>query len=683
MPIVYFICILCLFSTPKSWATNITECGLLSSASTTYVLQNDVTHDQTCFMINANDVILDLNGHTVTYDNAAPIPISNGSFESATMTDWDLTGAAQATRSEGIYLGRTCYAGDYALKVTAPLTTGDQAIITAAAYSLLADVQYSASVMMWQPYNTGNATNADIEMTIEILDASDSSILAVADFSDIVSSYTSRGLQYVSVAYTPAENKDVKIRLSVKGGDEVANSGQAPYGAWYFDDVRIQQRGNQGIQFGGTNAQYGVTSTWARRGKATSTAETKGAVVQGQAHGDFSDAVSFQATVPSDASSYEASNLEITVSGNSTQAIWIQNAANGLVYDNLIHSSVDTIQTRDHYDGALITVSRADLATGTAGKIYNNTIDTGIQTGIYVAGSPSAALLTEIYGNDITLQSKYTNDFGIVGGYGTYSAYVHDNTIRCGSGDNTCRGIFIHGSNGSIKDNTIEVHYNQNNQEYGLEYDGCGGAAYGIQVDPSSSNVETSGNMVTAYADQCEAAAFRFYAQPAGSTVNNLVTGNTFKAISSGTKIASTIRILETYASDMIFTNNLLVSNGSFLHHDGNVGESADRSLTINRNIFRIEYPKSDMYYPLVSQSYITGTASVPKNVTISNCLFSDATIRADLLGAVFQNIRLDYAEDTFSENIVITEHVGNLSPQLGNQSIKLTGSDRIVLGSE
>lgn len=51
-------------------ASDITACGTISSAGT-YVLQNDITADGTCMTINSGSVVLDLNGHTITYNTAA------------------------------------------------------------------------------------------------------------------------------------------------------------------------------------------------------------------------------------------------------------------------------------------------------------------------------------------------------------------------------------------------------------------------------------------------------------------------------------------------------------------------------------------------------------------------------------------------------------------------------------
>ena len=76
----------------------------LDQQGKTYVLQTDVTTDGTAFAIIAKDVVFDLNGHTITYDNAAPIVIPNGSFEAGTggvASGWDFTTAPGASRRSG------------------------------------------------------------------------------------------------------------------------------------------------------------------------------------------------------------------------------------------------------------------------------------------------------------------------------------------------------------------------------------------------------------------------------------------------------------------------------------------------------------------------------------------------------------------------------------------------------
>jgi len=51
--------------------TSLTTCGSLATAGATYVLQNDVSSAGTCFTIAADNVILNLNTHTITYGTSS------------------------------------------------------------------------------------------------------------------------------------------------------------------------------------------------------------------------------------------------------------------------------------------------------------------------------------------------------------------------------------------------------------------------------------------------------------------------------------------------------------------------------------------------------------------------------------------------------------------------------------
>lgn len=619
----YIITIILLLCLPcVSYAADLTACGTINAAGS-YVLQNNVTSNGTCFTITANDVTLDLNGKTVTYDNAAPLAVTNGSFESALTGNWDVSGAANAARVSGAYLTPSVYAGTYALNVTTP--TADQVIQTVGTVTLAANTTYSLSGMVF------NQVADDIVLTIEF----DGTAVAATR-----STRTWRGFQYINATYTTGGTTEAyKINLKVSGASSVAA------GTVYFDDIRVQQTASHGVKAGDG------TPTWARR-----VTIKNGTITQGQAHGDFSHAVSLGGLIPSDSPSFEVADLTITVSGNSSKAVSATFINNGSIHDLDITSTVDTIQSRDSYDGALIYVAYGS-EDGSAGSIYNNTINSGIQTGIFVTGSTVAANRPSIYGNSVTLQSKYTNDFALAS-YGGYGANFYSNTVDCADGNNTCRGIHLEsGNGGKIYNNTVSVHYHANNQEYM----GCGGAAYGIQIE-GSTNTEVYGNTVTANADECESAAFRYYGPESAVAQNNYVHDNTFTAlaVNSSTRLASTLRILESYANHLTFSGNTLVTNSNYLFIDGTQTENEDRSLTIDDNTYRTQTPKATAYYPLADVAFADGTGYVPRNITLSNNTYYDATTRADVANAVFKNQRLAYATDTYASNITISQKPGS-----------------------
>ena len=83
----------------EAWLTARPAPYLLDRPNETYVLQTDVTVDETAFVISEPGITLDLNGHTITYNNAAPIEVPNGNFAAdrtgaTSITDWDTSGAA-------------------------------------------------------------------------------------------------------------------------------------------------------------------------------------------------------------------------------------------------------------------------------------------------------------------------------------------------------------------------------------------------------------------------------------------------------------------------------------------------------------------------------------------------------------------------------------------------------------
>src|SRR5665647_2283067 len=88
-------------------AANVTTCGTISSSGT-YILQNDISSTGTCMTISAGNVVLDLNGHSITYNTAA------GDNVYGVVTDWNIVGirihngsfvqgAGNGYQSSGIY----------------------------------------------------------------------------------------------------------------------------------------------------------------------------------------------------------------------------------------------------------------------------------------------------------------------------------------------------------------------------------------------------------------------------------------------------------------------------------------------------------------------------------------------------------------------------------------------------
>jgi hypothetical protein len=68
--------------------TPITSCQTLATSGTTYVLQNDVTSIDSCFNVAADDISINLNGHSITYGNT-PTPPTMAVFGVYGAASWD------------------------------------------------------------------------------------------------------------------------------------------------------------------------------------------------------------------------------------------------------------------------------------------------------------------------------------------------------------------------------------------------------------------------------------------------------------------------------------------------------------------------------------------------------------------------------------------------------------------
>ena len=79
----------------STWLTNNGPAPyVLNQAGATYQLQTDVTTNGTAFVVLNKNITLDLNGHTVTYGNSAPVTVTNGGFETGSGTSvpgWNIT----------------------------------------------------------------------------------------------------------------------------------------------------------------------------------------------------------------------------------------------------------------------------------------------------------------------------------------------------------------------------------------------------------------------------------------------------------------------------------------------------------------------------------------------------------------------------------------------------------------
>jgi hypothetical protein len=86
--------------------TALTACGVLSNAGATYVLQSNVSAAQTCFSVQADNITLNLNGHTVTYNTGS----NAGAYGISGIACWDASNPS-GNPCGGSFDGFTVYGG--------------------------------------------------------------------------------------------------------------------------------------------------------------------------------------------------------------------------------------------------------------------------------------------------------------------------------------------------------------------------------------------------------------------------------------------------------------------------------------------------------------------------------------------------------------------------------------------
>lgn len=507
----------------------------LDTQNKIYRLQTDVTTDGTAFVIINKNITFNLNGHTITYGNATPIVVPNGSFETGTggaATGWDATHGAHCLRTEGIYLSNTVYDGDYALKCSG--YEGDEYVESTATVTLEANTTYSLSAMFWHKGFDGDNPST---VYVKLINQGDGDDVTVSRALALW-----RGIELTETQFTTdATNLTYKIQAGA-----IIPSGATTYVA-YVDDIKIQRTKVYGVTVSAKSwnpAPYpGVT----RYGNGPNAIINNGTIIQGQDNGTWSHAI-FNYSTPNTT----VDHMSITVSGANSSALKGQDTTSWVITDNDLTSNVRTISVRDHFDGAVI--------NDVGGTISGNRIHNGPHTGIYAIRGTST-----VDNNTIQLKTKYTNAFAILAGNGSE---IHHNTIDCGSGEFTARGIGVGGNTSGIiariHHNTITVQGTTDNQEYG---GAMIGGAYGIQVE-SGQDIEIYENTVTAVASVTEAYAFRMNEEGENVYVHD----NVFRAIRTGSGVdAAAIKLSNVSGTELRFEHNTLETNNQYLGSSSSV----------------------------------------------------------------------------------------------------------------
>ena len=489
-----------------------------------------------------------------------------------------------AIRTAGTYVQpATLYSGDYGLKISVP--AADQQIRSVGQVTLEPNATYTISAMMYNNYQNGGYQSDAITLSVGLDDGT-------ANKTASATGINWRGFQYTYKKFTTGNSAEAYNVIAGISGAVGAAAGNV-----FIDDIKIQKHYLGGVFVGPASwnpLRYPDITIY---GNAVGTTIKNGKIIQGQGLASYSDAIY---VAENSGTNFDFNNLELTTKGANSHLIFSYNMIGGKISDNLFHHEISAITSRDGYNGAAIKIEYG----GDGGLIYDNTLDKGIQTAIYASTKGTAANKVQIHNNNLTLQTKYTNDFAIVGS----GSKIFGNTVNCGDGNNSCRGIGIGGKATEVYNNIVSVQQLPRNQEY----DGCCLAgAYGMQMESSTNNIEVYGNTVTANAGICEAYALRAnpYEEGGSSSTNNRIYNNVFTSIANGGARAASIKYSQLSAGDINVYDNTFKTNYRWIYIDGG---GAVTNPTFVRNRWETVGALSSPFRPLEvytwGGTYFTGT---------------------------------------------------------------------------
>lgn len=466
----------------------------LDQADSVYRLDVDVTVNKTAFAVIAQNVTLNLDGHTITYNNAASVNPANNGFENALAGTWDLTNAPNADRFDGEYLENQVHLGSYSLRIQVPCP--DQYVESVGTVTLLPNTKYSFSGMLQRgSIKTGGVDDPNAIMYCELVGTGSEPTRRFQKTNG-----NNRGIQFTDTTFTTGPSSETyKVRCGISGASGVDAR------SIYFDDIRILQVYNYGFLVGvnGTILSSLSDGTVTRTGNGGGfTITGTGSILQGQGAGRECSPILFGAGSNCVVSATVDDGITALAHGPMTKTFWTQSGGDHIFRNLLFISNVLTVRSRDQFDASVI---------GNNGyfEVDNCTFMNFAHAAIR-SGTSNASHVHDCF---FQAKNRFTNGFCI--GIRGPGSIVEDNVIQ-NTGIYNGRGIFVEGTATAgmiVRNNIIEVQTLPFNQEYGQGSFAGALIAYGIQCENSDS-VEIYGNTVTAYGDQGEASALRLNNNP-------------------------------------------------------------------------------------------------------------------------------------------------------------------------
>jgi hypothetical protein len=455
------------------------------SAATKYLMSVDATAEGVAFYILAANVLLDLGGHTITYDNNTPPGVANGGFETdaigaTTITSWDVTGASGAI----IAAARVGYWGSKMLHIPSIAVSTTNTIVSNPITIPKANVEYCAVIQA--KLTAGNAT-----LTLSVVDNVTSSVLGSAASSD-----PQRGTA-AFVQFTPTTTNAVKLKL-----DCASTSGTAAVDIDHADLTRSRTAGVAcGPSYYNLSSETTANSTIAANASASNGSTIRsGTITQGTGR-SYGASPLYARSI----TAVTVDGITATSAGSSTSQVEGSFSTGPIIVNNCtLTNSMDLVDDRQrsfcaiHFDN----FAGAAIVTG-------NTLRGTQQNGIGVSGpylaytdplyltSPSPVTNCVINNNDIRVNAYWTDSYGI-GVSGAAQFEIGSNTVIPING----RGMYIDGNSGITKNGEIHDNYIEARERPNMEYDQTGIEATGLRIRSGTiKNCNFRNNSFVAYTD--------------------------------------------------------------------------------------------------------------------------------------------------------------------------------------
>jgi hypothetical protein len=572
----------------------------LDQAATQYVLDTDVQADGTAFVIAAPGVTLDLNGHTVTYNNATGPVVTNPDFDvdpigSTTVTGWDTSGAAAATPT--VAANTSYLVGDQVLRLSNfTSASGPQSIKSDPISIPFANHTYAASVSMSAPGGTQNSPIGSV--VISVYRVSDNTLLATGSTGG---GWNAEG----SLAtFTPTDTSPVRLVITVTALTSSPTTID-------LDHVRLTPSYDYGViasnewHFAGyLNLPTALQNSYWHAASATIMDSLgTGAIIQGAGNGFGCDAIMAQTLT----TSLVVTGVNVTVRGDNCSAInagmhgFATTAATRMITDNTITYSPGSDVINRMSSSAVINCgrSRGDVT------IRGNTLTGVPQTGIVITSDdPTRSNL--IQDNTLTGDVVVSNGYMIAVANAS-NVQILGNTIQTSDPGESGQGIDLdelassNASNIEVAGNTVTVQSNPY-REYGASLparalrvrNDAGSDSTGSFVGLSVHDNTFVGYTDDGLASQAYAAWVTLHNNPGASAPNSNIkfTNNLFKAINRTTSPKYTAEGLVIDGIDPgifpAFTGNTMESNDVALavggYDGGNVSDVVLTSNTLTKS---------------------------------------------------------------------------------------------------